>query len=488
MGNDPLAPVPAPVPNDGAAVVTAITPTTSSPRTAKPLSSGKKEIITGPVYLSGSSNVVAVRRRKRPADTPMEQLTRWFVKNQIGFSFNLLALLFLAHGMPRARAHTSKYFMLSYYNPNSGKYGIGYDDVYLVAFCVTLFTLLRASVMEYILAPFAKSQRISKAKDVTRFSEQAWLFVYYCVFWTLGVYIYCTSPYFLNLHELWTSWPSREMSGVMKAYFLAQLAFWMQQLLVINIEARRKDHWQMFTHHIATICLMYAAYRYGHTRVGNVILMLMDIGDLILPLAKCIKYLGYTTLCDYMFGLFMLSWFVARHIFYNHVCYSVWAHTPGIMTVGCFSGPDDNISGPFEPSESNGAWYLLEPLWDSEGLVCYNEKVKWTFLSMLLFLQALTIMWFTLIIRVALKVISGSGAEDTRSDDEADDLDDEEEFEYEEPQPLEEEVGVEDLDLKNWERRTGVKRQTSAATGVSLPGHSDRKELLNRIGCEKQID
>lgn len=69
----------------------------------------------------------------------------------------------------------------------------------------------------------------------------------------------------------------------MKGYMLAQLAFWVQQILVINIEERRKDHWQMFSHHIVTISLIYGSYRYGHTRVGNLILVLMDVVDLFLP-------------------------------------------------------------------------------------------------------------------------------------------------------------------------------------------------------------
>jgi len=63
---------------------------------------------------------------------------------------------------------------------------------------------------------------------------------------------------------------------------LAQLGFWLQQLIVINIEERRKDHWQMFTHHIVTSVLIYASYRYGYTRVGNLILVLMDVSDLVL--------------------------------------------------------------------------------------------------------------------------------------------------------------------------------------------------------------
>lgn len=72
----------------------------------------------------------------------------------------------------------------------------------------------------------------------------------------------------------------------MKGYMLAQLAFWLQQILVINIEERRKDHWQMFAHHIVTNALIFASYRYGHTRVGNLILVLMDVVDLFFPVCS----------------------------------------------------------------------------------------------------------------------------------------------------------------------------------------------------------
>ncbi|KAG7291416.1 hypothetical protein NEMBOFW57_001435 [Staphylotrichum longicolle] len=467
---------------------------TAKPSARAPRRTGKPQHMNGPLYKQANSNVVLVRRVKRKNEGPMKQLTRWFVNNQIGFSFNMLALLFLAHGMPRARDYTAKYFNLSYYNPSTGNYGIGWADSHLVLFCIVLLTGLRAATMEYILAPFAKSQGISKRKDITRFSEQAWMSVYYAFFWPLGLsqYIYSQSPAYLNLRELWTSWPDRELTGLMKGYMLAQLGFWLQQLIVINIEERRKDHWQMFTHHIVTSVLIYASYRYGHTRVGNLILVLMDVSDLVLGVAKCLKYLGYHTICDVMFGVFMVSWLVARHFLYLAVCYSVWAHTPETMPTGCFKNTKGQVTGPFEAPTDQGFGYLLEPLWDSEGLFCYNETVKWSFLSMLLFLQCLTIMWFSMIIRVAVKVLKGAPAEDVRSDDEGGEAEgegeDEDEFVYEEAQPLEEEVGVEEIDLKNWERRTGVKRQASGTTGVSLPGHSDRKELLGRIGCEKQVE
>jgi acyl-CoA-dependent ceramide synthase len=87
------------------------------------------------------------------------------------------------------------------------------------------------------------------------------------------------------MENLWTDWPNRELDGIMKAYLLCQWAFWLQQMIVINIEERRKDHWQMFTHHIVTTALIFACYAYHHTRVGNFILVIMDVVDLFLPVS-----------------------------------------------------------------------------------------------------------------------------------------------------------------------------------------------------------
>jgi very-long-chain ceramide synthase len=171
------------------------------------------------------------------------------------------------------------------------------------------------------------------------------------------------------------------------------------------------------------------------------------------------------------------------------VCWSIFAQTPHLLTTGCFRGDNENLTGPHDPPPGWG--YLLEPFLDFKGHVCYDWTVKWAFLAPLLMLQVIMVLWFLMIVRVAVKVIRGDGADDVRSDGEEEEeeegLDGEEEEEEEVAEPLEEEVGVEELDLKNWERRTGVKRQ-AGSTGVNIPGHSDRKELLGRIGCEKQVE
>jgi acyl-CoA-dependent ceramide synthase len=115
-------------------------------------------------------------------------LTSADVCSSTGLAFNLIALIFLAHMfIPKARAHTQKFFYLTYFNPKSNNYAHGADDCYFIFFCIVLFTGLRAWSMEYLLAPLGKYMGIAKRKDLTRFSEQGWMLMYYIVFWNLGM-------------------------------------------------------------------------------------------------------------------------------------------------------------------------------------------------------------------------------------------------------------------------------------------------------------
>ena len=91
------------------------------------------------------------------------------------------------------------------------------------------------------------------------------------------------SEYWLNLKNMWTNFPNRETDALLKWYTLAQLAFWVQQFLVLHIEKPRKDHWQMFAHHVVTTLLISCSYCYHQTRVSNLILCTMDVVDLFFP-------------------------------------------------------------------------------------------------------------------------------------------------------------------------------------------------------------
>lgn len=186
----------------------------------------------------------------------------------------------------------------------------------------------------------------------------------------------------------------------------------------------------------------------------------------------------------------MVVWFITRHIIFLIVTYSLYADSHKIIDLGCYWGSNRNLHGPIDPPDFFD--HLTQPFRDPEGLVCWTSSIKWTFVGSLLFLQVILLMWFGMIVRVAMKVIKGQEAADSRSDEEEEEEEDQYKADKKQDSnaawtnapPLEEEVGVEAIDLSR--RKTSPARhyrKGAAASGVTL--HSDRKELLGRIGCDK---
>ncbi|KAJ9105260.1 hypothetical protein QFC21_001627 [Naganishia friedmannii] len=257
-------------------------------------------------------------------------------------------------------------------------YGKGPKDALFVLFWAVAFTILRELLMRWVYEPLmlrrlkqldktttAADQKTAKngtcgkvdlqkqrteetetvqsvkrdarirEKTVTRFAEQGWMFTYCVTFFSLGVYILCqVDKWPFSSAYLWQDYPHTPLSRLTKFYYLAQLSFWFHQLFVIHVEERRKDHWQMLTHHIITITLIMASYSTNYTRVGGVIMVLMDFCDILLPLAKMFKYLALPILPDATFVIFLLSWLVTRQIGFFAVWLSVVIRAPYVLPWG----------------------------------------------------------------------------------------------------------------------------------------------------------
>jgi len=228
-------------------------------------------------------------------------------------------------------------------------------------------------------------------RSVLRFAEQGWALL--CYSFQCGFGLYVNSHFPTNLlspgEGMWSRYP-HPLPGPVKFYYLNETAFYIHGIFILTAEARRKDHVQMMTHHFVAIALMLLSYSWNYTRVGCLIMVLMDVCDVLLPLAKMIKYMGGTLSCDIVFGLFMVGWLVTRHILFVIVIMSMYTDMP----------------------------YYIAFKWDPEGGHYLTNRVYIGFLALMSMLQVLQLIWFSTILRVAYRVIAGRGAEDDRSDDE----------------------------------------------------------------------
>lgn len=185
----------------------------------------------------------------------------------------------------------------------------------------------------------------------------------------------------------------------------------------------------------------------------------------------------------------MGTWFITRHIIYPIVCLSVYYDVPREITYGCYTGSTSE----FIASEAPDAFaYMLGPYLNLDNPICFNSNIKWMFLTLLLIIEGLSIVWFSMIVRVAYGVICGGNAEDSRSDDEEEAEEVEGQAASHVPAHLAAKEGA-PADAIEIETAPGLNRQRSTGTAPARArgrgrgpfDPSDRKALLGRIGCEK---
>jgi len=132
------------------------------------------------------------------------------------------------------------------------------------------------------------------------------------------------------------------------------------------------------------------------TRIGTALLVLMDFADIMLPASKLLKYTHFQTITDYSFGIFFISWIITRHILYFYLLKSVIYESLELIE-----------KKEWLPSEGN----------------FYSLWVWRYFVALFVGLQILLLLWGWLILKVAVKVIIGEGADDVRSEsDETEDI------------------------------------------------------------------
>ena len=115
----------------------------------------------------------------------------------------------------------------------------------------------------------------------------------------------------MNTREMWINHSVAAFSNIYW-YFAIELGFYMSLLVSQFTDVKRKDFWQLFVHHIITISLLMFSYLCNFHRVGSLVLLLHDCADYWLELAKMALYAKLAKLCDPLFIIFTVVWFLTR--------------------------------------------------------------------------------------------------------------------------------------------------------------------------------
>ena len=242
------------------------------------------------------------------------------------------------------------------------------------------------------------NQNIGVEKRITKFVEAIWRFVFYSIFVWFGMkslFFPNTAEWVLNSEKNWEGWPlyGGPCPDAIKLYYQVELGSYIHQLMWT--EVTRSDALEMIIHHVATISLIFLSWLSCFYRIGSTILLTHDVADIFMEAAKCFNYASKakgqkwaSTICDTLFGIFTIVFFVTRLVLYpRYMVYSLLVEAP--TTFG-------------------GSW---PGYWVFGGLLCT--------------LVCLHVFWFVLICRMIRKLMTTGIEKDERSDDEEEDDDNE---------------------------------------------------------------
>ncbi|KAF7362620.1 TLC domain-containing protein [Mycena venus] len=275
------------------------------------------------------------------------------------------------------------------------RYERGYGDVTFVAYHVVVFSLVRQLITVTLAPRVGRYFGLTRTAKLERFGEQGYAFLYFLVFGAWGVRIMSQLPtWWYRTEYFWIDYPHTAMLAELKRYYLLQTAYWFQQFLVLalRLEKPRKDYAELVAHHVVTLFLVIVSYLTNFTLIGSAVYMSMDIPDMFLALSKLLNYIQWNTTNNFVLAAFFVSWTYFRHYLNLRMIWSAVFEVDKYL-------PSGTTIPPFV----------------RHGAVCA-----------LILLQMLNLFWYYLILRIVVKVVLTSKAEDVRSDDE-DDGDDEDE-------------------------------------------------------------
>jgi len=164
---------------------------------------------------------------------------------------------------------------------------------------------------------FRRKRNINKLSLMRKATETCWRVLVYFTFFVLGSYVMFTSDWFGDMNTWVVGYIHKQpLTTGIKWYYLMELSFYMSLLVSQFFDAKRKDFFQLFIHHIATIILIGGSYIIAHFHYGAVIIYLHDASDYWLESAKIANYAKTQKLCDALFVVFAVTFFICRWIYF----------------------------------------------------------------------------------------------------------------------------------------------------------------------------
>ena len=237
-----------------------------------------------------------------------------------------------------------------------------------------------------------------------KFADQAWQLAIHASMGLFEAFLLHGTTWWEDPATAFAPCPAEFVSGreahspELRFFYVLQLAIWVWTGFSCKwIESRRKDYVEMMLHHIVTFTLILYSMINGELAIGLVVLFVHDVSDVVLDLMKMLNYLKMES---------AHGWFAVEAAFvcnlFSWAYFRLYVFPVYVVYRGAYVGYADQCGaegavGHFERCKSAGS--------------CLQSDIG------LCVLCCLHVFWFGLILRIAVKLVTGTGASQAGRED-----------------------------------------------------------------------
>lgn len=163
---------------------------------------------------------------------------------------------------------------------------------------------------------FRQRKSAELPSTLQKFCETGWRFVFYTGVFLYGAVVLWSKHWFWNINNCFIEYPHHKVTNDVWFYYMVEMAFYWSLSFSQFFDVKRKDFWEMFIHHQATIALIGFSWTTHFVRIGTLVLIVHDCGDPLLELAKLLRYAKYCRASEAVLVVFTPIWVISRCVIY----------------------------------------------------------------------------------------------------------------------------------------------------------------------------
>ncbi len=186
-----------------------------------------------------------------------------------------------------------------------------------------------------------------------------------------AVVAFQNNDWFFSPASYYQGFPGATTPESIRWYYMISIGHYIFSAIHMFWEPALKDFYQLLTHHFVTVFLQLVSFYWGLVKYGAAMMLLHDIADPFIEVAKLSLYCNRDRLSDFGFITFTLIFFYTRlYLFPSFLIQAVWK------------------------SLGYGHWYMaINKYFDIKDVDPHGLPVFWPILFALCTLQVMHIIW-----------------------------------------------------------------------------------------------